>query len=345
MPNNKKLKIAIVSKLWEETSPFSKGGTGSSLGFLVNGLVDNGHRVTLFATANSKTKAQELISVRKKPYKGDYSENHEFENISNAFKDANKFDIIHCGVEHKSVFFGNLSKTPSLHSIRYGEFFDQEIELLKKYSHLNYVSNSYAIKNLFPFLNWQGVVYNGIDYNQFKVSKKAGDYLLFLARLTPQKGIDTAISIAKSLKMKLVIAGKMSETDKLFLEKKVLPFIDNKQIIYLGEVLGRKKINLLKNAYCLIQPNKIFEACSNSILEAMASAVPVVTYNKGSNNELVKDNKTGFLVNNEAEMAKAVLKVKNLKKSDCLLRVKKYFSLKKMVSNYERIYYKLINKN
>lgn len=63
---NKKLKIAIVSKLWEETSPGSRGGTGSSIGYLVNGLVERGHHVTLFATGNSKTKAQKLISIRKK---------------------------------------------------------------------------------------------------------------------------------------------------------------------------------------------------------------------------------------------------------------------------------------
>ncbi len=344
MKARKKLKIAIVSKLWEETSPLSRGGTGSSLGFLINALVDKGHHVSLFGTANSKTKAQKLFSVRKKPYQGDYSEVQEYLNISNAFSKANKFDLIHCGVEHKSVYFGDLCQTPSLHSIRYGEFFDQEISLLKKYAHLNYVANSKAVGNLLPFLNWRKIVYNGIDSSLFKRSKEKGRYLLFLARLSPQKGVDIAISVAKKLNMKLLIAGRTSETDKKFLDKKVLPFVDNKQIIYLGEARGQKKINLLKNAYSLIQPNRLFEACSNSILEAMASAVPVIAFDKGSNNELVKDGETGFIVNNQREMLEAIKKIDTINKENCFKRVERYFSLRQMVNSYEDLYYKIINK-
>lgn len=344
MKARKKLKIAIVSKLWEETSPLSKGGTGSSLGFLVNDLVDRGHQVALFATANSKTKAQKLFSVRKKPFQGDYSEIEEYLNISQAFSMAKDFDLIHCAVEHKSVFFGDICKTPSIHSIRYGEFFEQEKKLLKSYKHLNYVANSKAVSNLLPFLNWQKIVYNGIDFKMFKRNEKKGDYLLFLARLSPQKGIDIAISVAKSLKMKLLIAGKISETDREFLNKKVLPLIDNKQIIYLGEVLGQKKINLLKNAYCLLQANRIFEACSNSILEAMASAVPVVAFDKGSNRELIKNGETGFIVKNEKEMIKAIKRVKEINKQACFRRAYEHFSLKQMTDNYEDLYYKIINK-
>ncbi len=344
MKARRKLKIAIISKLWEETSPLSKGGTGSSLGFLVNGLVDKGHHVSLFATGDSKTKAQKLFFVRKKPYQEDYSEIQEYSNISSAFSIASKFDIIHCAVEHKSVFFGDLCKTPSIHSIRYGEFFDQEITLLKKYAHLNYVANSQAVAKLLPFLNWQKIVYNGLDVTTFKRNKANGKYLLFLARLSPQKGIDSAIAVAIKLKMKLLIAGKMSETDRDFLDKKVWPYIDNKQIIYLGEIFGKKKIDLLKNAFCLIQPNRLFEACSNSILEAMASAVPVVAFDKGSNKELVNNGKTGFIVKNEREMIKAVKKIKDINKKDCFNRAKEYFSIKQMTDNYEDLYYRIIDK-
>ncbi|MFA7365347.1 MAG: glycosyltransferase family 4 protein [Patescibacteria group bacterium] len=340
-----KLRIAIVSKLWEETSPDSRGGTGSSVGYLVNGLVDRGHHVTLFATGNSKTKAQELVSVRKKHYAGDYSEVHEYENISEAFNRAKDFDIIHCAVEQKSVIFSDLVKTPSLHSIRYGEFFDQEKNLLKKYKHLNYVGISKYVKKMLPFLNWQGVVYNGIDVDNFKHKKEKGDYLLFLARVSPQKGIDVAIKAARKLNMKLIIAGKTSDTDKEFLDKHFYPFIDNEQIIYLGEVLGEKKKNLLKNALCLIQPNRIVEAFGNSLVEAMASGVPVVAYNKGAIGELIKNGKTGYAVDNFSEMISALKKVDKINKQDCLERVEKMFSADKMVDSYIDLYFKIIKNN
>lgn len=340
----KKLKIAIVSKLWEETSPDSRGGTGSSIGLLVDGLVKRGHHVTLFASGDSKTRAQKLISIRPKHYQGDYSEVHEFENIASAFRLAKNFDIIHCAVEHKSVFFGDLTSTPSLHSIRYGEFFNHELSLLKKYRRLNYVGNSLAIKKMLPFLNWRGIVHNGLDPQQFICQKKTGDYLLYLARLTPQKGVDLVIQAAKKLGMKLIIAGRASQTDQDFLNKKVYPFIDNRQIIYRGEILGQQKKRLLSGALCLVQANRIFEACSNSLLEAMASAVPVVAFNRGANSELINNGRTGYLVNNQRGMIAAIKKIKNLRKSDCRQRVFDHFSSELMVDGYEQIYRQIISR-
>jgi len=289
------MKIGIVAKLWEETTPYSRGGTGASVGTLVNGLVKKGHKVTLFATGDSKTKAQELISVRQKPYRGDYSEIHEYENVAEAFRRHSDFDIIYSAVEHKSVLFGELTSTPSLHSIRYGEFFDHEIKLLKKYKKLNFVANSKAIKRKLSFLNWQGVVYNGINLDLFPFNDKPRDYILFLARVSPQKGVDTAISIAEKLNKKLIIAGKLVEGDKDYLGKKVLPYIDGKKIVYAGEVKFREKIKLLKNALISIQPGLIFESCSNTIIESMACGTPVVCFNKGSNHELVKMTKQDLL--------------------------------------------------
>lgn len=339
---NKKLKIAIVSKLWEETSPNSRGGTGSSIAYLVNGLVEKGHQVTLFATGNSKTKAQKLMSVRAKHYINDYSEVQEYENITQAFKMSKNFDIIHCAVEHKSLYFADLVKTPSLHSIRYGEFFAQELALLKKYRHLNYISLSCAIKKLLPFLNWKDLVYNGVSINDFKFQEKTGDYLLFLARVSEQKGIDIAISAAKKLNMKLLIAGKISHSDDAWLKQNFYPFIDGKQIIYLGEVLGEAKKKLLRDAYCLIQPNRVFEAFGNSILEAMASGVPAVVYDRGALKELIDNGKTGFVVNNFSDLIKAIKKVKDLNKKDCLDRAKNMFSVEKMVDSYEKLYYRII---
>ena len=342
---NKKLKIAMVSKLWEETSPDARGGTGSSIGLLVNALVEKGHHVTLFASGNSKTKAQKLVSIRDKHYQGDYSEIHEYANIAAAFRLADNFDIIHCAVEQKSVLFAELVKTPSLHSIRYGEFFDHELQLLKDYKNLNYVGNSLSIKKKLKFLNWQGIVYNGINLNNFIRNKDAGEYLLYLDRLSPQKGIDVAIQVAIKLKKTLFIAGRISKTDIDFLNKKVYPFIDNERIIYLGEVLAKEKKKLLAGAYCLLHPNLIFEACSNTILESMASNVPVIAFGSGSNKELIQNGKTGYIVNSAKQMMQAVKKIDMLDRNNCSQRIVNKFSLNKMVDSYEEIYYQIIKNN
>lgn len=336
------MKIAVVSKLWEETSPLSTGGTGASVGVLVDGLVERGHEVTLFATGNSRTRAQELVAVREEPFRGDYSEVQEYEHIADAFRRHKDFDIIHCAVEHKSVLFADLVPTPSLHSIRYGEFFDHERALLQKYKHLNFMANSEAITGLLPFLNWQGVVYNGLDVERFPYNGEPDDYLLFLGRISPQKGPDIAINIAHKLNKRLFLAGKMEATDQGFLDEKVVPFVDGERVAYLGEVDFERKIELIKNAAALIYPNRVFEACSNVLLESMACGTPPVAFDVGSNQELIKDSQTGYVVENEKDMADSVKKISQIDRQACRQRIESKFSSRKMAGQYEGLYNKII---
>lgn len=336
------MKIAIVAKLWERTDPRSTGGTGVSIGNLVNGLVGRGHHITLYATGDSKTRAQKLVSVRPRPYAGDYSELHEYENIAAAFRDHARFDLIHCAVEHKSVIFGGLTPTPSLHSIRYGEFFAQEKALLKKHRQLDFVANSRALIERYPFLNWRGYVHNGIDADRFPYQGKPGGYLLFLGRVTPQKGADIAIAAAKRTGKRLIIAGKTEAVDREYLDQRVFPLVDGKQIIYLGPVGFRAKLKLLRHAGVLLHPNRVFEACSNTLLEAMACGTPAVAFDRGSNRELIEPGVSGYLVRTEAALAGAIAKALVLGRARCRSHVRKNFSIERMVEGYERIYASLI---
>lgn len=337
------MRIAIVSKLWEETSPWSKGGTGASVGNLVNRLVEKGHRVTLFATGNSRTKAQKLISVKKRPYQNDYTEILEYQNIAEAFSRAKDFDIIHCHVEHKSVFFADLVKTPSLHTIRYGEFFKDELALLKHYRHLNFAANSKALTKLLPFLNFRGYVHNGLDLKLFPYNERPKDYLLFLGRLSPQKGVDQAIKIAKLTKLPLIIAGKMVKHDQAYLKQKVLKYLYNKQIKYLGFIDFKQKINLLKNALALIHPNTFFEACSNSILEAQACGTPVLTYNRGGNKEIIRAGQTGLVVKNFNQLIEATEKISHLKRPACRQWIQNRFTIEQTAEAWLKLYQRVIN--
>jgi len=336
------MKIALVSKLWEDTSPNSTGGTGMSVGLLADELVKQGHKVTVFGTGQSKTKAK-VASVRQKPWKNDYSEPIEYLNIANAFNDAKKFDIIHTHVEHKAAMFASLTKnTPCLMSLRYGEFFEDEIKILKKYKNLNWLTNSNALAKKLSFIKFKGVVYNGLDLNRYPFNENPKDYLLFLARLSPQKGPDIAIKAAKRLGLKLILAGKTVKGDQKFLNEKVSPFINGKQIKYIGEVGFSKKIELLKNAKALLHPNLVFEACSNTILEAQACGVPVVAYNNGSNKELVINKKTGFIVNNLDSTLKAIKNVDSINRKACRKNIENNFNVSKMANDYLKIYKKII---
>jgi glycosyltransferase involved in cell wall biosynthesis len=337
------MKIALISKLWETTDPSSTGGTGMSVGLLADELVSRGHKVTLFATGNSKTKAK-LVSIRHKKWDSDYSEPLEYLNIAQAFSDHKKFDIIHTHVEQKAAMFADLvDKTPVLMSIRYGEFLKDELTILKTYKNLNWLANSKVITKILPFIKFKDVVYNGLDMSRYKTGLDKG-YLLFLARLSPQKGPHIAIAAAKKLGMKLIIAGKIVDTDKKYLEEQILKHVDGKQIKYVGEVGFKEKIKLLSGATALLHPNSIAEACSNVILEAQACGVPVIAYNNGSNKELIVNKKTGFIVKNLNGIISAINKIDTINRDGCRQHIEKNFSLQKMADNYEKIYKKYVRK-
>ncbi len=337
------MKIALISKLWEPTDPYSTGGTGVLVGNLAEGLIKRGHQVTLFATGNSRTSAR-LISITPKPYSSahPYSELTEYHHLSRAFQMADQFDIMDCHVEHKGLLFSSLVSTPVVHTIEYGEFFTQELQLLKRYKHQNFIAISHAIAKEFKFLNFQGIVHNGLDLSRFPYNSKPQKYLLFLARLSPQKGPDLAIKTAKTLKIKLILAGKTSPADESYLQQKIFPQIDGQQIKYLGEINFRRKTPLLKNALTLLHPHQYFEAFGLAMIESQACGTPVIAFNRGAAQEVIQHGKTGFVVNNTQQMIKAVKKVDSIKRQDCRYFIEKNFNLNQMITGYEKIYQKII---
>jgi glycosyltransferase involved in cell wall biosynthesis len=339
------MKIALISKLWEETGRTAKGGTGVGVGLLADGLVEKGHDVTLFATGDSKTRAK-LISVVDKSFGDNYDESLNYLHLANAFLKASQFDIIHCHVEHKSLFFAPLVTTPTLHTIRYGEFFENEKKVLEAYRQQNFVAISYAVKRMFPFLNWQGVIYNGIDISDFPLNPKPeSDLLIFNGRMSSQKGPHVAIEVAKRLGMRLEMIGKVAPFDQAYLEEKVWPHVDGKQIKYRGMMKFEEKVKFMGKGLALLHPVAYEEAFGFVLLEAQARGTPVVAFDKGAVSEIIEDGKTGFVVENIFQMVEAVKKVEKIKRADCRSHIAKNFSTKKMVDGYEAIYSKLLVKN
>jgi len=338
------MKIAIISTLWEPASQTSTGGTGVFVGSLTDELVKRGHNVTLFASGNSKTSAK-IESITDTHFINGFSDPLEYLNIANAFRNHKKFDIIHCNTSFRSLPFSDLVSTPSLHTLDYGEFFDHEKKVINQYKDTaNFVTISKTIQSLIN-VNWQGYIYHGIDIKKFPFENNKQNYLLFLARLTPQKGPDIAIQIAKKIGMKLILAGKKSTADQQYLSEKVEPFIDNNQIKYIGEADFKTKIDLLKNAECLLHPldKNYIEAFGITLIESMACGTPVVAFNRGAVSEVIEDNKTGFVVDTAKEMIKAIKNINKISKEACRKRVEENFTVKKMTDGYEKIYKKLIN--
>jgi len=345
----KKLKIAQLVLPWIPLPPPKYAGLEWVVYSLTEELVKRGHDVTLFSVGESKTSAK-LDYVFKKSFglqknvsntmKGSFS---PWIHVANCFEKQDNFDIIHSHAQFLALPFSKIIKTPSVHTFHRTFDFENkdEFNLLRRYKNLNYTSISNSQRKL--GLNFVKTIYNGIDLNKFSYSNKPGKYLLWIGRITDKKGPKEAILTAKKLGKKIILIGKNTDTE--FFNKEIKPHINGKQVKFLGEKNRNDLVKYYQNAECFIFPVKWNEPFGLTPIEAMACGTPVVAYKNGGLKETVLNNKTGYLVdqkNGINGLTKAIKNIDKIKREDCRKWVEDNFSLKKMVDEYEKLYYKII---
>ncbi len=357
----KKLKIAQVSPLWYPVPPKGYGGTELIVSRLTEGLAERGHKVSLFASGDSKTKAKLISVVKKNLYSLNLPWTHTNFNTLNlieAFSQAEKFDIIHTHIDALDVYFRAKSPTKTIATLH--NFFwyfsakkaknptwynAKATELIySRFPKLPYISISDRYKELCPIkINFAKTIYHGIDLKDLKFSPNSGDYFVWYGRFTSLKGAHIAVQLAKKTGEKLILAGVFPDPEnKEYFNKTIKPHL-NRKIKFIGPLMSDKeKSALLKNAKGLIYPLLWEEPFGIVMVEAMACGVPVIAFQRGAASEIVKHNSTGFIVKTEKEMLKAIKKIGAISRRNCRKRVEKNFTTEKMVEDHEKLYYQLI---
>lgn len=198
-----------------------------------------------------------------------------------------------------------------------------------------FISISDSQRRSVPDLNYAATIYNGIDIDAFEFSSKAGEYLMFSGRITADKGVKEAVQIALHSKMRLLIAGNLSKQDYWYFDEHIKPYLDDK-ILFLGMLQRTQLVKYYQKAKAVLMPIQWEEPFGLSMIEANACGAPILAFRRGSVPEVVKDGKTGFIVDNSAEMILAIEKLKSIKRKDCHEHAKKNFSRELMVENYEK---------
>jgi len=325
---------------------------------LTEGLVKEGHDVTLFATGDSVTSAKLMSVYPRSLYTDGVSWSNAYWpsiNISKAIEYSRKIkaDIIHSHSQYYGYVFSPLSPIPMLHT-HHGTLKSQSIGKEKQatldyFKKANYISISRSQREPMPYLNWVGNVYNGIDVDSFYFNARKGQYLLWMGRFTPKKGSKEAIIIANKTKRKLILAGKIEKNnrnDYNFYKKEIKPLIDNKNICYVGEVSQGKKVQLYKNALCLLNTIKWDEPFGLIPMEANACGTPVISFAEGALNETIKNGHNGFLIkpNNLNGMIKSLKDIDKIDRLTCRKWVEDKFSVSRMVTDYIKVYQKFVKK-
>ena len=354
----KKLRIAQVVSLQESIPPKGKNGLEFMVHYLTEELVKRGHDVTLFATKDSVTSAK-LVDVlpypaAKKRIFGWGGTDYSLTSLTKAVEMENEFDVIHTHIGQVAYYFANLIKTPIVETIhspihkipkRYlpkkkiqDRYLKDSRNRYKKMHHV-FVSKNQK-KNAF-MQNSGSVIHNGIDLEEFKFKKDPQDYFLYLGYITSNKGAHLAVKAARRARVKLKLAGSYKHCEKYF-EEEIKPYLKKGKIEYVGVVNPVQRNRLLGGAKAILVPVQWEEPFGLIMTEAMACGTPVIGFDKAAVPEIVKDGKTGFIVKDFKEMAKAVKRVGEIDRSACRAYVEKYFSVEKMVDGYEGVYEKAI---
>jgi len=344
-----KRKIGIIAPPFTSIPPKGQGGTERIVYQLAEGLKKKGYKVTVFGAGKCKVSCnfvpilKKTISERKlNPFSIESSRSLRLETTYLALvmeelkKRSKEFDIIfnHARGGYLFIPLAQYLKIPLI-TILHLPLFKELENFLSKFKNPNIITISNSQRKGFPKIKYLATIYNGVDLKEFPFCKKPKDYFLFMGAIGEHKNPKDAILAAKKSKIKLIIAG--GKKREPYFSKEIKPLIDNKQIKYVGEVAGKERINLFKYAKGFLFPIRWEEPFGLVMIEAMACGTPVIAYPRGGAKEVVKNGTTGFLVKNVNEMVKAIRKINNISREACRERVKKYFSLEKMLENYEKI--------
>ncbi len=324
------MRIAQLSTPHLPTPPVGYGASELIASLITEELVRRGHEVTLFAHRDSVTSGRfvhfpQVEEVQPFDYR-------ELAHVSRALALSDGFDLIHNHCLFAGPAMANLRRVHCISTLHYTH------PVLACFPEHPYVAVSHAQRAVTPHLNVVGVVHNAIDLRLYHPSSAKKDYLLFLGRFHPNKGVDLAIRVANRLGARLLIAAPPPHPDQqAYFDEQVRPHLDHR-IEYLGEVAGERKSQLLAEARSLLMPDRWEEPFGLVALEAAASGTPVVAMRKGALPELVVHGETGFLVDSVEEMIRVVPGTDSLNPYRCREHASANFGVDRMVDGYLEVY-------
>ncbi len=339
------MKIAQIAPIVERVPPKKYGGTERVVHALTEELVRRGHEVTLFASGDSISSARVQSvyprGLREAKLQDIYGTNlWTMLNIGMAYEMQHEFDIIHDHMVPLSLSTANISQTPVVATM-HGAFMPENRRIFQAMQKPHIVTISRAQAYPIPNLHHAGTVYNGLAMGDYPFSATHGDYLLFVGRISMEKGTHIAIEAAQHLNLPLIIAAKLNPTDQAYFREYVEPRLSD-QIRWVGEVDDEERNRLMVGALCFLHPITWREPFGLTLIEAMATGCPVVAFDKGSIPEIIKSGETGYVVHDIEGMLEAISNVTTLDREVCRTHALENFSATRMADDYEAVYKKVL---
>ncbi|HEY8200860.1 MAG TPA: glycosyltransferase family 4 protein [Actinomycetota bacterium] len=333
------MRIGIVAPPWFELPPRGYGGIEWMCHWLTEALVARGHDVTLVGAGRSSSSARFYSTSREPPTARLGEAFPEVVHVAAAAAILEERDV---EVVHDHTLSGPLLSfgrpVPTVVTAHGPVTADARAYYHRLGRRISLVAISDAQRRGTPDLPWVGTVYNGIPVREYPFSNSKEDFVLFLGRMSPEKGIPLAIDAAQAAGLPIVLAAKCNEpAEHAYFASEVRPKL-GPGVIWIGEANTATKKALLERARCLLFPIQWQEPFGIVMVEAMACGTPVVALPGGSVSEVVLDGVTGFICPEPEQLPAAIRKAELIDPKACRERAVHHFDVERMAEGYETVY-------
>lgn len=338
------LRVGLIAPPWVPVPPTVYGGTELVLDILARGLQDAGCDVRLFTTGDS-TCAVPRSWLYPKALGTAVAPRGEQAHVARAYHALSGVDVIHDHTLDGPLATDLHPRDAPIATTAHGVM---NADARARYtraaaSGVAVVAISNAQRLSAPEVPISAVIHHGVDVDRYPFGEGDGGYVLFLGRMSADKGVHRAIGVARASGRRLVIAAKMWENDeRRYFAERVQPQL-GPDVELVGPVGGQEKLDLLAGAAALVNPIRWPEPFGLVMIEALACGTPVLTFAEGAATEIVDHGRTGFLCIDEADMAARLTMIDTIDRAACRTSAQRRFSARRMVERHLALYRRLLS--
>ena len=351
------MRIALVSPPLVAVPPVRYGGLERIVGVLADGLLERGHEVTLFAPGDSqfggsRSGGRLVATVPEALWNDGFHSDpreHYRATVELVLEQASHFDIVHSHLDANGFDMAERSPVPVISTLHGRTDSDPLAGAIRAHPNVALVAISEAQRSFVPEGNWIATILHGLDfstapdYSARQVDAGEDGYLVFVGRLSHDKGVAETVELARLARRRLVVAAKVLDPlEKEIYETIIAPAVADGVVDFRGEVDERERDRLMGEAVATIMLSRWPEPFGLVAIESLATGTPLIAARSGALPEIVVDGVDGFIVDDPAAGAAAVDRIASLDRARIRARAIERFSAARMLDDYERVFDRIV---